>query len=183
MRTHFNILLLVLIVVPQALFAQVNSNPFVNPNDSGGHLIDANTKDPGSPVNNSGQNTTHDATQNSDLYNSKSQSTYDNTQDVYVGEQKVVDKQSTAGQCDRSYKTYRELLNYFSCVINNSLIQIASSLALIYFLWGVVQYVLSADNIEERKRSKQVMLWGIITMFVIVSVWGIVKLFKTTLGF
>ena len=53
---------------------------------------------------------------------------------------------------------------------------------MIYFVWGVVQYVLSADSAEERKKSKQVMLWGVLALFVIVSMWGIVTFMRTLLG-
>jgi hypothetical protein len=84
--------------------------------------------------------------------------------------------------CSNDFKTFADILNFGSCVINSALVQIAISFAVVYFIWGVVQYVLNADNVEERKKSKQVMLWGIIAIFVIISVWGIINFFRTTLG-
>jgi hypothetical protein len=88
-----------------------------------------------------------------------------------------------SGLCNNSFTTFADILNFGSCIINSALIQIAITFAVVYFIWGVVQYVLSADNMEERKKSKQIMLWGILAIFVIVSVWGIINFFRTTFGF
>lgn len=85
--------------------------------------------------------------------------------------------------CSNEFTTFADFLNFISCIINSALIQIAITLALVYFMWGVVQYVLSSDSAEERKKSKEVMFWGVISMFVIVSVWGIVLAFKKLFGF
>ncbi len=89
----------------------------------------------------------------------------------------------SSSTCNNKFKTFADVLNFVSCFINTFLIQIAITLALIYFMWGVVQYVLSSDSAEERKKSKQVMFWGVIGIFVIVSVWGIILAFKNLFGF
>ena len=53
-------------------------------------------------------------------------------------------------------------------------IPIAITLALIYFIWGVIQYVISSDE-EEKAKARGQMIWGIVGLFVIVAVWGIVN--------
>lgn len=53
-------------------------------------------------------------------------------------------------------------------------------LALVVFLWGVVQFIMSDDSGREEGRKK--MLWGIVGLFVMVAVWGIVKLLGTIVG-
>lgn len=50
-------------------------------------------------------------------------------------------------------------------------IPVLFSLALLMFFWGVVKYIRSAGDKEE---SKRIMWWGIIALFVMSSVWGLV---------
>ena len=48
--------------------------------------------------------------------------------------------------------------------------------ALVIFLSGVVKFVSSGDNEEARQAGRQVMVYGIVTLFVMISTWGIVGL-------
>jgi hypothetical protein len=86
------------------------------------------------------------------------------------------------GTCSTSIKKFGDIFLLGACIINKFLLTSAVTLGVIYFSWGVVQYVLSADSAEERKKSKQVMLWGVLSLFVIVSVWGIIGAFRVLLG-
>ncbi|NVN97522.1 hypothetical protein HXX01_04850 [Candidatus Nomurabacteria bacterium] len=67
-------------------------------------------------------------------------------------------------------------------VIINPLIYFLFALAVIYFLYGLVKYLLSPDNEELRTSSKSHMLWGIFGMFIMVAVFGIMNLLLTTVG-
>jgi hypothetical protein len=84
--------------------------------------------------------------------------------------------------CTRALKTFADLIYYFVCIVNTFIIQLLLTLALLYFAWGVGQYVLSSNSVEERQKARQVIIYGLVAMFVIVSVWGIVALFKAALG-
>jgi len=53
-------------------------------------------------------------------------------------------------------------------------------LAIIYFLWGLTQYLKSGD--ESKDEAKKMMLWGIIAFFVMTSIWGLVELLTNTFG-
>jgi hypothetical protein len=61
------------------------------------------------------------------------------------------------------------------------LIPFVIGLALLSFLWGVLKYATAKDE-EEQKKSKGFMLYGIIGLFVMVSVWGLVNLLGDTLN-
>lgn len=61
------------------------------------------------------------------------------------------------------------------------IIPIAIGIALITFIWGVMKYMIAKDE-DSQKEARSVMLWGIIGLFVIVSVWGIVGLIGETFG-
>lgn len=65
--------------------------------------------------------------------------------------------------------------------IVNAIIPIVISLAVIYFIWGVVQYVTAGDE-EKRKTGRDHMIYGVIGLFVIVSIWGLVGLLGTATG-
>jgi uncharacterized membrane protein len=67
-------------------------------------------------------------------------------------------------------------------VIINPIIYFLFVLAFVYFLWGVLQYLLYPDNEEIRKKSKTHMLWGIIGLFIMVAVFGIMRILLNTLG-
>ncbi len=54
--------------------------------------------------------------------------------------------------------------------------------AIVYFLYGVAQYFLSPDSEEVRKSSKSHMMWGIVGLFIMVSVFGIMRLILDTVG-
>ena len=59
---------------------------------------------------------------------------------------------------------------------------IAFAAALLFFFWGLAQYVLAAGNEEGKVDGKTKMLWGIIALFVMASVWGIVGFIGDALG-
>lgn len=54
--------------------------------------------------------------------------------------------------------------------------------ALIAFLWGVLKYLFAGSDEKQREESKQFMLWGIIGLTVMVSVWGLVSVLANVFG-
>src|SRR3989344_4990524 len=65
--------------------------------------------------------------------------------------------------------------------ILNSIIPVLIALGVVYFVWGVIHYVI-ADGEEAKEKGKDTMLYGIIGFAVIVSLWGLVTLLTTTLN-
>lgn len=59
---------------------------------------------------------------------------------------------------------------------------IVVALALLYFFWGLATFILSAGDEEKRNKSRGVMIWGIIALFIIVSVWGLIGVVQETFG-
>ncbi|MFA6515005.1 MAG: hypothetical protein WCT42_01940 [Candidatus Paceibacterota bacterium] len=74
------------------------------------------------------------------------------------------------------------LMKSIDRVIINPLIVLLFALAVVYFLYGLLKYLLSPDNEEIRKTSKDHMLWGVIGMFIMISVFGIMSLILNTVG-
>jgi len=60
-------------------------------------------------------------------------------------------------------------------------IPILITLAVVYFIWGVIQYTVSNDE-EAKKGARGKIIQGLIGLFVIVAFWGILSLITSTFG-
>ena len=68
--------------------------------------------------------------------------------------------------------------------INNVLVPVLFALAFIVFLWGAFQtFIVGANNEEVKEHGKNLMLWGLIGFFVMVSIWGLVNILTGTVSF
>jgi len=86
---------------------------------------------------------------------------------------------SLAGSTVGDYKT---LLSSIATNILDPLIGLMAVIALLYFLWGVLQFIRNAESSEERKKGGQHILWGVIGLFIMISAYGIINLILGTLG-
>ncbi len=69
-----------------------------------------------------------------------------------------------------------ELLLKVKDVIIDPVIALLFAVAIIVFLWGVAQYVLSADSDDGRKTGARHMFWGALGLGIMLSVFGIMTL-------
>jgi len=67
-------------------------------------------------------------------------------------------------------------------LIINPLIGLLFALALAYFLWGAAQFILNAGSEEGRKKGKDALLRGLIGIFIMASVFGILNVVTSTFG-
>ncbi|HEY4502607.1 MAG TPA: hypothetical protein VJH21_02125 [Candidatus Paceibacterota bacterium] len=79
-----------------------------------------------------------------------------------------------AGSTFRSF--VNDLVNFF----NTALVPFIFAISLLVFLWGIFQYVIYPSE-EKKTEGKQIILWGLISFFVMLSVWGIVNLVHSSL--
>ena len=56
----------------------------------------------------------------------------------------------------------------------NLLIPIAIAVALVVFFWGLIKYIWGSGKGHDQ--GKRVMIAGLVSLFVMVSVWGIIRL-------
>jgi len=73
-----------------------------------------------------------------------------------------------------------DVFDYITCTISGSVIPLIFGVAVALFLWGVVQYVINSDESEKKADGKKFMIWGIIALTVMVSVWGLVNIVGNT---
>lgn len=82
-----------------------------------------------------------------------------------------------------SNKTVGDLFSHVTCLIYKTIIPMFFALAMAMFLWGVVQYVINEGDEGKREKGKQFMVWGIIGLTVMVTVWALVAVLGSTFGF
>ncbi len=76
---------------------------------------------------------------------------------------------------------YIDSLIRSSLGIVRSLLIFLISLAVVWFIWNTIQYTISDDE-DKKSKAKDQMVWGIIGIAVIVSVWGLVAILRNMFG-
>jgi hypothetical protein len=72
------------------------------------------------------------------------------------------------------------IINWASCLLYKSVIPLLFAIATVAFIWGVMQYYLNPENEEKRKKGKSFIIGGLIALFVMLSMWGIVGILTGT---
>lgn len=60
----------------------------------------------------------------------------------------------------------------------NRIVPVLATLAIVFFFYGLVRYIYDAGNSKGHERGRQAMLWGLVSMFIIFSLWGIIQFFQ-----
>jgi hypothetical protein len=63
----------------------------------------------------------------------------------------------------------------------NQLIYVAFSAALLVFIWGLARFIFHIGGENSSIDGKNLMVWGVIALFVISSIWGIVGFLQQSL--
>jgi len=66
----------------------------------------------------------------------------------------------------------------------NLIIRVLVGLAILMIIWGVVQFIIAgaSGGEEAQKKAKGTILYGILGLFVITTIWGLVGIVRRTLG-
>ena len=62
------------------------------------------------------------------------------------------------------------------------IVPIIGALLLIYFFWGIAQYISAGGDDEKRTAARNMMIYAVIGMFVAFSIFGLVRLLAGTVG-
>ena len=76
----------------------------------------------------------------------------------------------------------KDIINMF-INIGLRLIPLLGAIAFLMFIWGVARFIRAAGNEKELKDSKNLLVWGVIGMFVLITIWGIVSFLRSEFGF
>jgi len=66
--------------------------------------------------------------------------------------------------------------------IVNQLVPLLVGVAIVVFIWGVITYTTAGESEDKQKKGRNYMIWGIIAIFVIVSIWGLVAILRQLTG-
>ncbi len=75
----------------------------------------------------------------------------------------------------------RTLITSFGSFLNQ-VITIVFGLAVLFFFWGIGQFVLHSGDEKTRTEGKKKIMWGVIALFVMVSIWGIIGFIGNIFG-
>lgn len=74
-----------------------------------------------------------------------------------------------------SVSTFSVLLARITAILD-TIIPFIIGLAVFVILWGILGYVAHAGEEEKRAEARQFIIWGILGVFIMLSVWGFVAI-------
>lgn len=78
-----------------------------------------------------------------------------------------------------SINDFLQRVNYY---ILNPLILLMFALAFLYFVYGIVRFVSKESIDKDRVESRNAILWGLVGMFIMFSVYGLIRFTLATFG-
>lgn len=76
-------------------------------------------------------------------------------------------------------KTIEDVIGVVSDILN-VLVPFLIAIAVVVFLYGVIKYVTAGGDEAKRTEGRNTMIYGIIGLFVMVAVWGLVNILIET---
>lgn len=74
----------------------------------------------------------------------------------------------------------KTLILFLANIFQKTLIPMMIMLALIYIILAVIQYIRANEDSNAREEKRQQIFWGVIGLFVIMSVWYLVGVIQNT---
>lgn len=96
----------------------------------------------------------------------------------------AISTSGTFSGCSAKPSDFRCLVASLLHIVNR-LIPFLFLVALVFFFWGLAKFILltGSGNAKAISSGKQLMIWGIISLFVISSLWGIISFLTDSFGF
>ncbi len=63
-----------------------------------------------------------------------------------------------------------------------AIVPVLLGLAVLVFFWGIVKFINHAEDVKGNEEGKQIIFWGLITIFVMITFWAILGWLQTELG-
>lgn len=78
--------------------------------------------------------------------------------------------------------TFKDFIFIFINLVGTA-IPLIASLALLAFFWGLVRFIMNVNNPKGLEEGRALMIWGTVALFVMVSVWGLIRFAYHDVGF
>jgi succinate dehydrogenase/fumarate reductase cytochrome b subunit len=84
-------------------------------------------------------------------------------------------------QITDGFKDIKTIVTSFTDNVVTSLATLFATAAMVAFFFGIVQFIWGTRNADptKMKNGKSFMVWGLVALFVMFSVWGIIKYVQT----
>lgn len=76
---------------------------------------------------------------------------------------------------------FKSLMQLFVNLLG-SVIGLLYMAAFVAFFWGIALFILNTNDDKKREEGKTWMLWSVIALFVMITIWGLVGLLVNTVG-
>ncbi|MDP3735577.1 MAG: hypothetical protein Q8R39_04075, partial [bacterium] len=63
------------------------------------------------------------------------------------------------------------------------IIPVVFAIGLIFFLWGLLKFLTAGGDEDATASAKHLMVWGVVILFVMTAVWGLVGVLNQLTGF
>ena len=73
------------------------------------------------------------------------------------------------------------IMNFVIGCIFSRLVYLIVAAAVVVFLWGIFKFISSEG--QDKESGKNLMFWGIVGLFVMISFWGIIAILRRTFIF
>lgn len=73
------------------------------------------------------------------------------------------------------------ILDFIATTVR-TLIPIIFGLAIVFFFWGLVTFLRAAGDPKAQENGRNQMIWGVIAIAVMISIYGLVAWLQTTFG-
>ena len=81
-----------------------------------------------------------------------------------------------------AYADLNGFIGKVDTTIINPLIFLLFALAIVYFLYGVLEFLMNQENEEKKTSGKSHMLWGVVGIVIMLGVWTILSMVQSTIG-
>lgn len=81
-----------------------------------------------------------------------------------------------------AYASLDSFLGKVNAQIVNPLITLLFALAVVFFLYGVLEFIIGQDNDEKKTSGKSHMLWGVVGLTIMIGVWTLLNIVLNTLN-
>jgi succinate dehydrogenase/fumarate reductase cytochrome b subunit len=78
--------------------------------------------------------------------------------------------------------TINNFIGKVDTIIINPLIYLLFALAVVYFLYGIFEFLMNQANEEKKTSGKSHMVWGVVGITIMLGVWTIMGMVLSTLG-
>ena len=76
---------------------------------------------------------------------------------------------------------FSDLVNILVDLIDTAIPVLVSAAVLVFF-WGLAKFIRNSGNEKSHTDGRNLMIWGVIGLFVMVTVWGLVRFTQSSLG-